>query len=67
MKADTIAEAKKMAKAQSLEKQHKDEAIYIIYCNRTKCYYVDTDSLIRLWEQITGYYTNGVFISNINR
>ncbi len=61
MKPTTIEEAMNMAKAKSLEKQYKDEAIYIIYCNRTKQYYVDTDSLIRLWELLIGYYENGVF------
>ncbi|MBL7867199.1 MAG: DNA-binding protein [Flavobacterium lindanitolerans] len=63
MKPTTIEEAKSMAKAKSLEVQYKDEAIYIIYCNRTKQYYVDTDSLIRLWELLVGYYENGVFTS----
>lgn len=31
MKATTIEEAKKLAKAQSLEQKHKDESIFIIY------------------------------------
>ncbi|MFX8660859.1 hypothetical protein ABTM16_19530, partial [Acinetobacter baumannii] len=46
MKAKTIDEAKNLAKTKSLEKQYRDEAIYIIYCNRTKYFYVDTNSLI---------------------
>lgn len=62
MKAKTIDEAKDMAKEKSLETQYKDEAIlYIIYCNRTEYFYVDTDCLIRLWEIFEGCYINGVF------
>ncbi|MGJ1485716.1 DNA-binding protein [Sphingobacterium multivorum] len=61
MKAKTIEEAKSMAKDKSLETQYKDEAIYIIYCSRTEFFYVDTDSLIRLWERLIGYYENGVY------
>ncbi|MDC8027081.1 MULTISPECIES: hypothetical protein [Bacteroidota] len=61
MKAKTIEEAKSLAKGKSLEKQYKAEAIYIIYCNRTKYFYIDTDSLIRLWEQLIGYYENGTY------
>ena len=61
MKAKTIEEAKSMAKDKSLETQYKDEAIYIIYCSRTEYFYVDTNSLIRLWEQLFGYYENGVY------
>ena len=61
MKAKMIDEAKSMAKEKSLEAQYKDEAIYIIYCNRTEYFYVDTDSLIRLWEQLFGYYENGFY------
>ena len=61
MKAKTIDEAKDMAKEKSLETQYKDEAIYIIYCNRTEYFYVDTDCLIRLWERFEGCYINGVF------
>lgn len=38
-----------------------DEAIYIIYCNRTEFFYMDTSSLIGLWEQLFGYYENGVY------
>ena len=41
--------------------KYKDEAIYIIYCSRTEYFYVDTNSLIRLWEQLFGYYENGVY------
>ncbi|WP_449387175.1 DNA-binding protein [Chryseobacterium lineare] len=61
MKAKSIDEAKSLAKSQSLETKYKDEAIYIIYCNRTEFFYVDTNSLIRLWEQLFGYYENGVY------
>ena len=61
MKAKTIDEAKSMAKEKSLETQYRDEAIYIIYCNRTEYFYVDTDSLIRLWERLIGYYENGKY------
>ncbi len=61
MKAKSIDEAKSLAKVQSLETKYKDEAMYIIYCNRTEYFYVDTDSLIRMWEQLIGYYINGVF------
>jgi len=61
MKAKMIDEAKSMAKEKSLEAQYKDEAIYIIYCNRTDYFYVHTDSLIRLWERLIGYYENGVY------
>lgn len=61
MKAKSIYEAKNMAKSQSLETKFKDEALYIIYCNRTEYFYVDTNSLLRTWEQLTGYYENGVY------
>ncbi len=61
MKAKTIEEAKSMANDKSLEKQYKDEAIYIIYCSRSEYLCVDTDSLIRLWERLIGYYENGVY------
>ncbi|GEM52752.1 hypothetical protein EB1_25420 [Empedobacter brevis NBRC 14943 = ATCC 43319] len=61
MKAKTIEEAKSLAKGKSLETQYKDEAIHIIYCNRTKLYYVDTNSFIRNWERLIGYYENGVY------
>jgi glutamyl-tRNA reductase len=61
MKAKSIDEAKNMAKSQSLETKYKDEAIYIIYCNRTEYFYIDTNSLLRNWEQLTGYYENGVY------
>lgn len=61
MKAKLIDEAKSLAKSQSLETKYKDEAIYIIYCNRTEYFYVDTNSLIRVWEQLIGYYENGVY------
>jgi hypothetical protein len=63
MKAKSKDEAKSYAKAQSLNKDYKDVAVYIIHCNRTAYYYVDTDSLIRMWEQLIGYYINGVFTS----
>lgn len=61
MKAKTVEEAKSMAKAKSLETQFKNEAIYIIYCYRTEYFYVDNNSLIRLWEMLIGYYENGVY------
>lgn len=61
MKAKTIEEAKRLAKDKSLEIQHKGEAIYIIYCSRSEYFYVDTDSLIRLWERLIGYYEIGVY------
>ena len=61
MKTKSIDEAKSMAKSQSLETKYKDEAVYIIYCNRTEYFYVDTDNLIRLWEQLIGCYENGVY------
>ena len=61
MKAKSIEEVKSLAKSQSLETKYKDEAIYIIYCNRTEFFYIDTNSLIRLWEQLFGYYENGVY------
>lgn len=61
MKAKSIDEAKNMAKSQSLETKYKDEAIYIIYCNRTEYFYIDTNSLLRTWENLTGYYENGVY------
>lgn len=61
MKAKSIDEAKNMAKSQSLETKYKDEAVYIIYCNRTEYFYIDTNSLLRTWEQLAGYYENGVY------
>ncbi|WP_286970842.1 DNA-binding protein [Flavobacterium sp. UBA4854] len=61
MKEKSIDEAKSMAQSQSLETKYKDEAIYIIYCNRTEYFYIDTNSLLRNWEQLTGYYENGVY------
>lgn len=61
MKAKTIDVAKSLAEDKSLETQYKDEIIYIIYCSRTEYFYVDTDSLIRLWERLIGYYENGVY------
>ncbi|WP_260255455.1 DNA-binding protein [Elizabethkingia anophelis] len=61
MKSKSIDEAKSMAKYKSLETVHKDEAIYIIYCSRSEYFYIDTDSLIRLWERLIGYYENGVY------
>ena len=63
MKAKSIDEAKSMAKSQSLETKNEDEAVYIIYCNRTEYFYIDTNSLLRTWEQLTGYYENGVYIA----
>jgi len=61
MKAKSIEEAKSIAKGMSLETGRKDEAIYIIHCNRSEYFYVGTDSLIRLWERLIGYYENGVY------
>lgn len=61
MKAKTIDEAKSLAKDRSLETQYKDAVIYIIYCNRTEYFHIDTNSLIRLWESLIGYYINGVY------
>ena len=61
MKAITIEEAKNLARAKSLEKKHKGESVFIIYCNRTEYFYVDIDSLIRLWERLIGYYENGKY------
>ncbi|MBL7869764.1 MAG: DNA-binding protein [Flavobacterium lindanitolerans] len=61
MKAKSIDEAKNMAQSQSLETKYKDEAVYIIYCNRTEYFYIDTNSLLRTWEQLKGYYENGVY------
>ncbi|MBB4803514.1 hypothetical protein HNP37_003589 [Flavobacterium nitrogenifigens] len=50
MKAKSIDEAKSIAKSQSLETKFKDEAVYIVYCNKTEYFYVDTNSLLRNWE-----------------
>ena len=61
MKAKSIDEAKSLAKEKSLETQYKGNVIYVIYCNRTEYFYIDTDSLIRLWERLIGYYENGVY------
>lgn len=61
MKAKTIEEAKTVAKEKSLETQYRGEVIYIIYCNRTEYFYVDTNSLIRLWELLIGYDENGAY------
>ena len=61
MKKTSKTEAKQLAKAYSHNDEYKDVAMYIIYCNRTTLYYVDTNSLIRNWEQLIGYYENGVY------
>lgn len=61
MKTRNKEKAKGFAKAQSLHKGHKDMPVYIIRCNRTEFFYVDTNSFIRMWEQIIGCYVNGVF------
>jgi hypothetical protein len=63
MKTKSKTEAKKLAKAYSHNKEYEDVPIYIIYCNRSEKFYVDTNSLIRLWETLIGYYINGVFTS----
>ena len=61
MKTKIKDEAKNYAKARCLNKDYKDVPVYIIHCHRTGFFYVDTDSLIRLWEKLIGYYINGVF------
>lgn len=61
MKAITIEEAKNLARAKSLEKKHKGESVFIIYCNRTEHFYINTNGLVRLWEKLHGYYVNGVY------
>ncbi len=61
MKTRSKDEAKNYAKTQSLNNDYKDITVYIIHCNRTGYFYVDTNSLIRTWEQLIGYYLNGVF------
>lgn len=61
MKAKSIDEAKSMAQSQSLETKYKDQAVYIIYCNRTEYFYIDTNNLLRTWKQLTGYFENGVY------
>jgi hypothetical protein len=63
MKTTSIDEAKNYAKAQSLDKKNKNVALYIIHCNRTGNFYVDTNSLIRVWEQLVGSYINGIYTS----
>lgn len=60
MKTESKEEAKKLAKACSLE-DYKDKPVYIIYCNRTGHFYIDDNGLIRLWEQLVGYSVNGVY------
>ncbi|MCT3746794.1 DNA-binding protein [Chryseobacterium arthrosphaerae] len=61
MKTPSRTEANKLAKAYSNNKDYMGMAVYIIYCSRSENYYVDTNSLIRLWEILIGYYINGVF------
>lgn len=61
MKSISIEKAKHNAKAQSLDKDNKDKAFYIILCKRTGNYYVDATALIRTWEQLVGYYENGIY------
>ncbi len=63
MKITSKTEARQLAKAYSHNKEYKDIAVYVIYCNRTKSYHVDTNNLIRNWEQLIGYYINGAFTS----
>ncbi|HSH64772.1 MAG TPA: DNA-binding protein [Bacteroidia bacterium] len=67
MKAKSKDEAKKLAKAHSLVKSHKDVAVYIIHCSRTECFYVDDIGMIRLWERLVGYYVNGVYTAERSR
>ncbi|MEA9412601.1 DNA-binding protein [Flavobacterium sp. PL02] len=62
-KLKSLEGAKSHAKAKSIDKKYKDKTLYIIHCNRTGNFYVDTDSLIRVWEQLLGYYNNGVYTS----
>ena len=61
MKTTVIEDAKSYAKAQSLDKKNKDVALYIIHCSRTGNFYIDTNGLIRLWEQLIGCYVNGAY------
>ncbi|WP_454047522.1 DNA-binding protein [Chryseobacterium sp. Marseille-Q8038] len=63
MKTKSKSEAKKLAKAYSYNKDYADVPVYVIYCSRTEKYYVETNSLIRSWERLIGYYINGVFTS----
>jgi hypothetical protein len=58
----SLDEAKNHAKEKSLDMAYKDVTVYIIYCNRTEYFYVDTNNLIRLWERLEGYYINGILI-----
>ena len=67
MKTKSKEKAKSYAKTQSLNKDYKDVPVYVIYCNRTELFYVDTNSLIRLWEQLIGYYINGAFTDEEQR
>jgi hypothetical protein len=61
MKSKTIDQAKDFAKEQSLKPKYMDTPVYIIHCNRTASFYVETNSIIRNWEQLIGYYINGNF------
>lgn len=63
MKTKSKNEAKKRVKAYSYNRDYEDVPVYIIYCNRSENYYVDTDSLIQSWEKLIGYYMNGVYTS----
>lgn len=60
MKTKSKDEAKKLAKAHSL-KDYTHKPVYIIYCSRTEYFYIDDNGLIRLWEQLVGYYVNGIY------
>ena len=60
MKTESKEEAKELAKAYSL-KDYKGKPVYIIYFNRTGYFYIDDKGFIRLWEQLGGYYVNGVY------
>ena len=66
MSTETMERAKQLAQAESLRKENKDVEIYIIYCFRNNLYYVDKNSFIRLFEQIIGNYTNGIFTETDN-
>ena len=61
MKTKSKEEAKSYAKTQSLNKDYKDVPVFVIHCNRTELFYVDTNSLIRLWEQLIGHFINVSF------
>ena len=61
MKAKSKNEAKKLAKAYSRNKDYQNVPIHIIHCTRTGYFYVNENDVIRFWEQLIGYYVNGVY------